>query len=171
MKSYKKLALILAIIAVVLLVVGIYALSSPVFYGSSYYHASFYEGEDFNGTMTFYDDNTMVIRNTNFDDEYKSYYYYKDGYIFFTLATTEAEYEEEIAAINEDFEGAVNALFYASKINAFRLCSEGPDGFVSVYFCQIAIMMAVVLSVMELALIGVILVTLSRGKRETARNK
>ena len=36
---------------------------------------------------------------------------------------SEAEYQEEVAAIDADFEGAVSAPFYASKINAFILSS------------------------------------------------
>ena len=148
-----RAALILALVAAVLLVAGIYGMTRPMSYGSEYYHASFYEGEDFNGSMTFYADNTMVIRNTNLDEEYKSYYYYKDGYIFFTLAQTEKEYQEEVAAIEADFEGAVYAPFYASKIDALRLSSVGPDGFRSVYACQASIMMLVIWGAFELALV------------------
>ena len=166
MKSNRKKAWILAIAAMVLLVVGIYGLTRPVAYDSSYYHATFFEGEDFNGTMVFHPDNTMAVRNTNMEEEYRSYYYYKNGYIFFTLATTEAEYSEEVAAINADFEGAVNAPFYASKINAFRLSSEGPDGYRSVYLCQSAMMMAVAWGVLELVLAGFAVTAANRSKKE-----
>ena len=166
MRSCRKTARILAVTAIILLIVGIYGMTRPMSYGTDYYHAAFYEGEDFNGTMAFYSDNTMVIRNTNFDGEYKSYYYYKNGYIFFTLAQTEAEYQEEVTAINADFEGAVNAPFYASKINAFRLSSEGPDGYKSVYICQLPVMMLVVWGAVELALIGFAIATGIRRKKE-----
>ena len=166
MRSCRITALILAVMAIALLAVGIYGMTRPMSYGSDYYHASFYEGEDFNGTMAFYSDNTMVIRNTNFDEDYKSYYYYKNGYVFFTLAQTEAEYQEEVAAINADFEGAVNAPFYASKINAFRLSSKGPDGYESVYICQNSVMMLLAWGVTELALIGFAIASLIRGKKE-----
>ena len=166
MRSCRIKALILAVIAIVLLVVVIYGTSSPMSYGCDYYHAAFYEGEDFNGTMAFYSDNTMVIRNTNLDEDYKAYYYYKNGYIFFILVQTEAEYQEEVAAINADFEGAVNAPFYASKINPFKLSSEGPDGFTSVYICQSAVMMAVVWCAIELALIGFAIASVIRGKKK-----
>ena len=166
-----RAALILALVAAVLLVAGIYGMTRPMSYGSEYYHASFFEGEDFNGSMTFYADNTMVIRNTNLDEEYKSYYYYKDGYIFFTLAQTEAEYREEVVTIDADFEGAVNAPFYASKVNAFRLSSEGLDDFKSVYVCQPSIMMLVVWCVVELALISIAIASVIRGKKRDAKHK
>ena len=165
MKSSSKKTLILAVIAIIWLVVGIYAMTGPIFYGASYYHATFYEGEDFNGSMTFYPDNTMMIDNTNFDEEFTAYYYYRDGYIFFIFAETEAEYEAEVAAINADFEGAVNTPFYASEINAFKLSSEGLDGYTSVYLCQVPIMMAVVLGAIELVLIRLIYVSVIRSKK------
>ena len=41
-------------------------------YGAGYYHATFYEGEEeFSGTMTFYSDNTVVVRNTTFGEDIK----------------------------------------------------------------------------------------------------
>lgn len=161
----RKTVWVLAVIAIIWLAVGIYGMTRPMSYDTSYYHAVSYEEEVFNGTMMFHADNTMVIRNTNFDEDYKSYYYYIDGYIFFTLAKTEAEYQDEVAAINADFEGAVNTPFYASKINAFRLSSKGPDGYESVYVCQNAIMMAVVWGAIELSLIGFTTAFVIRGKK------
>lgn len=169
MRSRRITALILAATAMIVMVVGIYGLTRPISYESSYYNASFYEGEDFNGTMTFHPDNTMVIRNTNFEEEFQSYYYYKNGYIFFTLAKTAAEYEAEVAAINEDFEGAVNTPFYASKINAFRLSSEALDGYTTVYLCQRSIMMAIAWVAIELALIGLAIASVIRCKKGTAK--
>ena len=165
MNKSRIVAIILAVAMVVLLAMGIYGATRPISYGASYYNASYYEGEEFRGTMVFYTDNTMVIRNTNFEGEYKSYYYYKNGYIFFTLAQTEAEYQEEVAAIDADFEGAVSAPFYGSKINVFRLSSEGPDGYCSVYCCQSSIMMVVSLVVIELVLISVAVVSVIHGKK------
>ena len=167
MRPCRIIALVLSVVAIALLVVGIYGMTRPMAYDSDYYHTSFYEGEDFNGTMTFHTDNIMVVNNTNFDEEFKSYYYYKDGYIFFALAETEAEYEAEVAAINEDFEGAVNAPFYASKINAYKLTSEGFDGFTTVYLCKSSIMMTVVWAAIELALIGFIFAALNRCKKKS----
>ena len=152
-KSCRITALILAAVAIIILAVGLYGLTRPISYGASYYHATFYSGEDFNGTMIFYPDNTLVISNTNFDEEFACYYYYKDGYAFFIFGETEAEYAAEVAAINEDFAGAVNTPFYASKINAFSHVSEGLDDYKSVYICQISVMMAVLWGAVELVLI------------------
>ena len=165
MRSCRITAMILAAVAIVLLVIGIYGATRPISYGSSYYHAVFYEDEEFNGTMTFYSDNTMVVRNTNFDEDIKFFYYYKNGYVFFALAETEEEYEKEVAAINEDFEAAVKSPFYASKINPFRLSSEGPDGFRSVYLCQSSIMMMVPLVAIELALVVLVIASMNRSRK------
>ena len=170
-RSCQITALVLAVAAIVLLILGICGMSRPMTYDASYYHAVFYEDQDFNGTMSFYEDNTMVVRNTNLDEELQMFYYYKDGYIFFALAQTEAEYQEEVAAINEDFEGAVNTPFYASKINPFRLSSEGPDGYRSVYFCQDAIMLVIPFVVVELALIGFAVAFAIRSKKKKSEDQ
>ena len=164
-RSCRITALILAVVALILLAVGIHGMTRPISYGASYYHASFYEGEDFNGSMTFYADNTMVVRNTNFDEDLKLLYYYKDGYVFFTVGATQEEYENEVAAINGDFEGAVNTPFYASKINAFRLASEGLDDYTTVYICQSAVKMAVAWILMELVLMSITIACVIRCKR------
>ena len=152
-KSNRKKALILTAVAIVLLVVGALMLSKPISYGLNYDHASMYESVDFKGSLIFYQDNTMLVRNTNFNEELKSYYYYKDGYIFFTIAETEEEYREEVAAIDNDFEGAVNSPFYASKINAFSIISVGVDGYKSVYNCEPVIMIAIIGAFIELSLV------------------
>ena len=165
MKSKRNAALIFAIVAIAFLVVGIYGLTRPISYESDYYHAAFYEGEDFNGTMTFYSDNAVVIRNTNLGEDMKFLYYYKNGYVFFPVGETQEEYEKEVAAIEADFEGAVNSPFYASKINAFRCASEGPDGYRSVYICQISILMVVLWGAMELVLIGFVFAFAARYKK------
>ena len=59
--------------------------------------------------------------------------------MFFIFSETEEDYNAEVAAINADFEGAVNTPFYGSKINVFRHASEGLDGYRSVYICQLAV--------------------------------
>ena len=169
MRSCRTRVVIFAVLAIALLIVGIYGMTRPLAYGCDYYHAVFYDGEDFNGTMTFYSDNTMVIRNTNFEEDIKFFYYYKNGYVFFGMSQTESEYKEEVAAIDADFEGALNTPFYASKINPFRLSSEGPDGYKTIYLCQSAIMMAVVWCAIELALIGFAIASLIRGKKEKCK--
>ena len=169
-RSYQMRALLFAVVAIAFLVVGIYGMTRPMSYESSYYHATFYEGEDFNGTMTFHRDNTMTLHNTNFEEGLKLFYYYKNGYIFFTMAQTEAEYQEEVAAIEADFEGAVNAPFYASRMNAFRLSSEGPDGFKSVYICQNSVMMLVAWCAIELVLICCTIASVIRGNKMGRKN-
>ena len=168
--SGRTTAAILVAIAIFLLVSGIHAMTSPISYGSDYYHASFYEGDEFSGSMVFYPDNTMAVHNSNLNEEVTFFYYYKDGYVFFTLATTEAEYEAEVAAINADFEGAVNSPFYASKISAFKLSSQGPDGYESVYLCQASIMMAAVQIVVELALIIIAVASVIRCTKKNTEN-
>ena len=87
-RSCRKTVWILVVIAIVLLAVGIYGMTRPMSYGSDYYHASFYEGEDFSGTMTFYPDNTMVLGNANLDEEMKLFYYYKDGYVRVSISSS-----------------------------------------------------------------------------------
>ena len=85
------------------------------------------------------------------------------------MAETEEEYQEEVANINADFEGAVNAPFYASKINAFKLVSVGPDGYTMVYTCTPAIVFAIIGGVVELALLGASVVSLTlyiKAKKE-----
>ena len=166
MKSNRTKALILIVIAIIWLVAGIYGMTRPIAYGVNYYHATMYEGDDFNGTMIFHPDNTMVVRNTNFDEELAMRYYYKDGYVFFPMPDEDAEYASEVEAILADFEGAVNAPFYASKISGFQLSSEGLDGYQSVYLCQIALMMAVLWGFIELVLIVVALVLATRPEKE-----
>ena len=85
LRSDRIAAWIFAFVAIALAVVGIYGMTRPVSCESSYYHASFFEGESLNGTIIFYSDNTMVVDNTNFDEEMTFLSYYKDGYVFFPL--------------------------------------------------------------------------------------
>ena len=169
MKTNRTKALILIVIAIIWLVAGIYGMTRPIAYGVNYYHATMYEGDDFNGTMIFHPDNTMVVRNTNFDEDMVFRYYFKDGYVFFPMSDGDAEYASEVEAILADFEGAVSNPFYASKISAFQLSSDGLDDYQSVYICQISIMMAVFWGVIELALVAIALVLLSRSKKETSK--
>lgn len=169
MKTNRTKALILIVIAIIWLVAGIYGMTRPIAYGVNYYHATMYEGDDFNGTMIFHPDNTMVVRNTNFDEDMAFRYYFKDGYVFFPMPDGDAEYASEVEAILADFEGAVSNPFYASKISAFQISSDGLDGYQSVYICQISIMMAVIWGVIELVLVAIALVLLSRSKKETSK--
>ena len=168
MKKYLaciKTVIILFIVTILSLGFYAYMLARPISYGMAYHNSTVYEGETFEGRMKFYSDLIMLNKNTSFDKELKSYYYYKNGYIFFTMAETEEEYQEEVKNINADFEGAVNAPFYASKINAFELVSVGPDGYTVVYTCTPAIVFAVVGGVVELALLGAAILSLILYKK------
>ena len=64
MRSCRIKALILAVIAIVLLVVVIYGTSSPMSYGCDYYHAAFYEGEDFMLVAYYHSNNTDICLNS-----------------------------------------------------------------------------------------------------------
>ena len=91
--------------------------------------------------------------NMNYDDEVESFYYYKDGYVFITMATTEEEYREEIEDINENFEKAIKTPFYGAKINAFNIVYEGILDYDSVFTCNSAITFAIVGGVVGLIMI------------------
>lgn len=152
--SSKITVIILLLVTVIFLGFYTYMLARPISYGMVYHNSSVYEGEEFEGRMEFYSDSTMLTKNNNFNEGLKSYYYYKNGYIFFTMAETEEQYQAEVDIINADFESAVNLPFYAAKANAFRLVSVGPDGYTLVYTCAFAIAFAVVGGVIGLALLG-----------------
>ena len=152
--SLKKTAIILLIVTIISIGFYAYMLARPISYGMSYHNETVYDGGSFEGTMNFYSDGTMINRNTNFDKELKSRYYYKDGYVFFTLARTDKEYEEEISDINKNFDEAIKQPFYADEINAFQLVAAESDGFTTVYTCVPAIFFAIVGGVVELILVA-----------------
>ena len=163
--SDKKIAVICLVVAVLVLAINIYLIARPISYEWGYYAEDEYQGVQFGGAMKFNPDGTMVLRNSNHGREMKSYYYYKDGYIFFTIAETDEAYEEEVAYINKNFEEALNTPFYADKINAFRLTADGPDGYTIVYTCTRAIVFVIIGGVIELALIGLACVKLIACKK------
>jgi hypothetical protein len=133
-----------------------------------YYNKTEYDGGMFEGSMSFHLGGTMINRNTNFDVEMKSRYYYKGGYVFFLLAQTDEEYNKEIATINENLDEAVKKPFYADRINAFQLVATEGDGFETVYTCRSAILFAVIGGVVEAALIGFTAVSLILFKKKSA---
>ena len=149
-----KTSIVLLIVTVILLGGYAYMLARPISYGMNYSNESEYEGEVFRGTIKFYSDGTAVNLNSNFEREIKSRYYYKNGYVFFTMATTDEAYEKEVSFINENFDEAVATPFYASRINAFRQIPEGLDDYATIYTCTGAIIFAVAGGVIELALIS-----------------
>ena len=152
--SYTKTAVILLLATVLFLGFYAYMLTRPISYGMSYSNKAVYDGVPFEGNLTFYPDGKMVNKNTNFDEALEDRYYYKNGYIFVLIAKTDAQYEAEVAYINENFEEAVDMPFYASKINIFRQVSTGPDGYVATYTCTGAIVFAAAGGVFALALIA-----------------
>ena len=163
--SPKKTAIIYLIAALLVLAVNIYLIARPISYEWGYYSKYEYQGILFEGAIKFHSDRTMVTRNSNYGQEMQSYYYYRDGYIFFTAAETEKAYEEEVAGINENFEAARNTPFYAVKINAFRFVVNGADGHSVVYSCTQAIVFAILGGVIELALIGLACASFISGKK------
>ena len=163
--SNKKTSIILAVITVVVLAFYIYMLARPISYGMTYHNEMVYAGQTFEGIMKFKSDNTVLNDNTNFDEEITSRYYYKNGYVFFTLAETDEEYEEEIAMIDENFDEAVESPFYAAKINAFKQTYAGPDGYTTIYTCKGAIIFAIAGGVVSLALIALTASSLILSKK------
>jgi hypothetical protein len=168
--SSKKTAIVLMSITLISLIFYVYMIARPISFGMEYHNESVYEDWKFEGITIFNDDNTMLNRNSNFIDELRSRYYYKDGYVFFTMANTSAEYEKEVEAINADFEEALKTPFYASKINAFRFVSEGPDGYTSVYLCESAIIFAAAFGAVELIMICLSTISLIFYKKSKIRN-
>lgn len=165
--SCKKTAIILLVVTLLSVAFYAYMLARPISYGKEYSNVTEYEGGSFEGTMKFYADGTMVNSNNNFDQEMKSRYYYKDGYVFFTLAETDEEYEEEVASINENFDEAIRVPFYADEISAFRLVVSENDGYEMVYSCSFATTFAIVGGVVELVLVAftVVAVLLCKKKK------
>ena len=152
--SCTKTATVLLVVTLILLGAYTYLLVRPISYGMPYRNETVYDGGTFEGVMQFQSDDTLIIRNTNFDDELQSRYYYKDGYVFFTMAETDTAYQAEIAYIDNNFEEAVNVPFYAGKINAFRQISSEADGYTTVYTCTPAIILAIAGGVVALALVA-----------------
>ena len=149
-----KTAMALLAITVVFLGIYAYVIARPISYGMNYHNETVYEGVAFEGNVRYYPDGTMHTLNDSFPDGVESRYYYKDGYVFLTMATTDEEYEEEIANIDGNFDEAVNSPFYASSTNAFKQVLIGPDGYTVVYTCAPATVIAVVGGVIGAALIA-----------------
>lgn len=78
--SCKKTAIVLLIIAVLFLGFYTYMIARPISYGMSYQNETVYEGVEFEGTLRFYPDGKLLNKNTNFEEAFENYYYYKDGY-------------------------------------------------------------------------------------------
>ena len=165
--SNTKTAIILLVITILSLGFYTYMLARPISYGMAYHNETEYEDGVFEGTMKFYSDKTMSNSNTNFDEELESRYYYKDGYVFFTLAETDEAYDAEVDFINKNFDKAIEMPFYADEINAFRLVATEGDGYITVYTCTSSIVFAIIGGIVIAALIGATCVSLILFKKKT----
>ena len=169
--SNTKVAIILLMTTIFALGFYAYMLLRPISYGMPYHNESEYEGEIYRGIQTFFSNGTVDYWNTNFETEINQRYYYKDGYVFSIMAETDEEYEEEVARINEDFEEALNSPFYASKINAFRLVSEGIDGYASIYTCTGCINFAVFGGIVGLLVLALTAISFVFSNKRGAKGK
>ena len=152
--SKTKTTIILLIVTVLLLGSYVCIVANPVTYGMKYRNETVYEGEVFKGSLKYSPDGKVISENTNFDEALEMYYYYKDGYVFNLVATTDEEYEAEVAYINENFDEALASPFYAVKTNAFKQVAAGMDEDATTYTCTGAIVFAVAGGVVILALIA-----------------
>ena len=166
-----KTSIILLIVTVLFLGFYTYMLARPISYGMSYHNEIVYEGVEFEGTLKFYPDGKVLNENTNFKEPLENYYYYKDGYVFSLMATTDGEREYEVAYINENFDEAVAAPFYAARINAFRQVSEGMDEYVTTYTCTGAIIFAAVGGFVALALSAITVCSFVFSKKEKVKEE
>ena len=151
--SSTKTAIILLVGTLALLAFYVYMIARPISYGMEYYAYTEYEGIVFECKVTFNADGTMHTWNTS-NIDLDSRYYYKDGYAFFTLATTDEAYDQEVAWINANFEEAINTPFYAFEINAFRYVASEGDDYSLNYDCKDAVVFAIVAGVVVLMFAG-----------------
>lgn len=149
--SKMKTTIVFFVVTVLTLVLYLYMIARPISYGMEYHTEYTYDGVLFEGTMEFKLNGVLVNSNSNFNEPIISRYYYKDGYIFFTMAKTDEEYNKEVEWIESNFEEAVNTMFYASKVNAFKLVNINND-LKSEYKCTSAVVFAVVAGVFEFTL-------------------
>lgn len=163
--SNTKTAIILLLATVLFLGFYTYMIARPISYGMNYHHKSVYEGVVFEGTLKYYPGGKVISQNINFDAPFEMYYYYKNGYVFTLLATTDEEYEDEVAYINENFDEAVAAPFYASKTNAFKQTAEGLDDYMTAYTCTGATVFAIAGGIFELALIALTVLSFLLSKK------
>ena len=152
--SKKTTSIALLIVTLILTVSYLYLLTCPIAYGMKYRNEVVYEGQAFVGSLKYTADGKVISENTNFDEPFEMYYYYKDGYVFHMLATNDEEYEAEVAYINENFDEAVNTPLYASKINAFKQVAVGLEEDVTTYTCVGSFVFAVIGGIDRLLLIA-----------------
>ena len=167
--SKTKTAIILLIVTILLVGSYVYLLTRPIAYGMEYRNETVYEGEVFKGSLKYSADGKVISENTNFDEPFEMYYYYKDGYVFNLVAKNDAEYESEVAYINENFDEALAAPFYAVKTNVFKQVPVGFEDDATIYTCKGAIIFAIVGGIVSLLLIALTVSSFVLSKK--AKNK
>ena len=163
--SCKTTAVLLLLVTGLFLGFYAYMLARPISYGMVYRNETVYEGEVFEGELTFYRNGRMKNENTNFDQPIEGYYYYQDGYVFSLMAQSEAEYEAEVEYIREHFDDALELPFYAARINAFRQKAIGLDDDVTSYVCTGSVAFAALGGAVALALLALSATSLVLFKR------
>ena len=167
--SYAKTPILLLIVTLLLGGVYAYSILRPISYGMDYECKTVYQGFEFEGRIKFDSDTTMTTFNSGYEKGAKARYYYKNGYIFLTLAQTDEDFEKEIAEINKNFKEALKTPFYSAKVSAFKLVMESPDGYDLTYTCKGAIRLAIINGIAML-LLSALTVT-SFILRKKAKNK
>jgi hypothetical protein len=167
--SKTKTAIILLIVTILLVGSYVYLLNCPIAYGMKYRNETVYEGEVFKGSLKYAPDDKVISENTNFDEPFEMYYYYKDGYVFNLVAKNDAEYEADVAAINANFDEAVATPLYAFKTNAFKQVAQGLDNDTVTYTCTGAYIFAIVGGIALLLLIALTAYSFVLSKK--AKNK
>ena len=167
--SHTKTAVILLLVTVLFLGFYTYMLVRPISYGMGYHNETVYEGEEFKGSLKFYPNGKVVNKNSNLNEEFEFYYYYKNGYVFSLMAQTEEEYQAEVAYIDQNFDEAVASPFYASKINVFENYAEGPDGYSMTYTCTGAIIFAAAGGVAALAFVALTVASFVISKKAKSK--
>jgi hypothetical protein len=156
--STTKAVVKLSITTVVIIFLFFYIISAPLSYGMPYHNTTVYDGMTFEGSMVLHHDGTMRNLNSNLVEELSSLYYYKDGHVFFLEAETQAEYDNEVAEINANFEAAVNTPFYSAKIDLFNIVLSD-TGFAITYSCTSAIVFIVSYCVLMVGLVALTVVS------------
>lgn len=162
--SSAKTLIVLLVVTLILLGVYAYIVARPISYDMEYRAEIVYGGVSFEGTMIFDEDGNLNIKNTNFNQEVNYRYYYKDGYVFYLNAISNEECDKEIESINQNFDKAIKTPFYADKINAFEVVAED-NGYETVYTCTFTYVFAIVGSIIELVLLGLIITSVIMRKK------
>ena len=71
-----KTAIIFLLVTVLFLGFYAYMLARPISYGMSYYNETTYDGGVFEGTLRYYPDGTVTNKNSNFNYEELTDYYW-----------------------------------------------------------------------------------------------